>query len=255
MELEQLEFDEIDLIYKWRISSRWIKYEQTIDPETEIWSKPFIGALEYQNIAYLKSNLQSGTVILNSQQNTFEDIIDEIAQDFINRGRLNRDYKEKLKSILLSQHRDHLSLGGAMAGKKAPISELFSSNLKHSRQSHASIVEHFGSSIFKRNVTRQHGRNDDAGIESEGNVDDKKQFVKFYVPSHSSLTSFDNQTGHHHSHHHNKHLRSTLNLLKNPIHHSKSKHSDLDTSTDIESFAIMIGNVDFLDKPGLIFKS
>lgn len=251
MELEQLEFDEADLEYKWRISSRWIKYEQTIDPETEIWSKPFIGALEYQNIAYLKSNLQSGTVILNSQKNSFEDIIDEICQDFINRGRLNRDYKEKLKAILLSQHRDHLTLAGVMAGKKAPISELFSSNLKHSRQSHTSFVEHFGSSIFKKNTSRQHSRNDDAGIESDPNQDDKKHFVKFYVPSHTSLTSVDNHSSHAHGYHsHQKHLRSTLNLLKNPLHHSKSKHSDLDTSIDIESFAIMIGNVDFLEKPG-----
>lgn len=222
-----------------------------------MWSKPFIGALEYKNIAYLKSNLQSSTVILNSQQNTFEDIIDEVTQDFINRDRLNREHKDKFKSILLSQHRDHLSLGRAMAApKKTPISELFSS--KHSRQSHTSIIEHFGSTIFKKNVlSRQQTRSEEAAIESEATADDRKQFVKFYVPSHSSMTSVDNQTGHanaqthHHHSHHNKHIRSTLNLFKNSLHHSKSKNSDLDTSIDIESLAIMIGSVDFLDKPGL----
>lgn len=208
----------------------------------------------------MKSNLQSSTVILNSQQNSFEDIIDEVAQDFINRDRLNREHKDKFKSLLLSQHRDHLSLGRAMAApKKTPISELFSS--KHSRQSHTSIVEHFGSTIFKKNVSRQHTRNEEPGIESEGTVDDRKQFVKFFVPSHSSMSSVDNQgaqanvqTPHHHHSHHNRHIRSTLNLFKNSLHHSKSKHSDLDSSIDIESLAIMIGNVDFLDKPGLFFQ-
>lgn len=39
----------------------WIKYEQTIDPETNIWSKPYVGALVYQNLAYLKSTFQTGS--------------------------------------------------------------------------------------------------------------------------------------------------------------------------------------------------
>ncbi|CAF0838647.1 unnamed protein product, partial [Brachionus calyciflorus] len=265
IELEQLEYiqDDEENNYKWKISSRWIKYEQTIDPETEIWSKPFIGALEYQNLAYLKQGLRSGTVILNPQRNTFEEITDEIIQDFINRGQMNRDHKLKLKSLILSQHRDHLTIAGAMTGKKAPISELFSSNLKHSHRhshSHISFTEHFGSSMIKKggNFSRQNSRFDDSLQNSDPQIDEKKQnYVKFYVPSHSDLASCENNLHHHHHHHHaahhHKNFKSTFNLIKNSFHHSKSKHSDLNSSQDIESFVIMVGDVDFLDKPIMAF--
>ena len=46
--------------YEWRELSRWIKYEQTIDLETNVWGKPFVGALVYQSLLYLKTGLQYG---------------------------------------------------------------------------------------------------------------------------------------------------------------------------------------------------
>lgn len=50
-------------LYEWREVSRWIKYEQTIDAETNIWSKPSIGALVYQSLIYLKTGLQHGNIL------------------------------------------------------------------------------------------------------------------------------------------------------------------------------------------------
>lgn len=166
---------------------------------------------------------------------------------------MNRDYKLKMKSIILSQHRDHLTIGSAMTEKKAPISELFSSNLKHSRHSHGSFSEHFGSSFIKKNYvmyqSKHLNRQEESPNTSDINLDDKK--VKFYVPSHSDLSSENNFP--HSTHHHHKHLRSTFNLFKNSFHHSKTKHADLNSIVDIESFAIMVGKVDFLDRPVMAF--
>jgi hypothetical protein len=42
---------------------RWIKYEQTVDHETNMWSKPFVGALVYQSLLYLKTGLQYGLIL------------------------------------------------------------------------------------------------------------------------------------------------------------------------------------------------
>jgi hypothetical protein len=44
--------------YEWKVISRWIKYEQTIDRETLSWNEPFVGALIYQSLIYLKNTLQ-----------------------------------------------------------------------------------------------------------------------------------------------------------------------------------------------------
>ena len=97
--------------------TRWIKFEQTIDETTHIWSKPFVGSLVYQNLILLKSKMQYASIILNSRENTFERIVDEVLLDLINRGQLEKDKKDTLKSILLSQHRNNLTLSGAMSGK------------------------------------------------------------------------------------------------------------------------------------------
>lgn len=104
--------------------------------------------------------LKKGTIILNSRQETFEGVTDEIIQDFISRGHMNRDYKANLKAIILSQHRDHLTIAGALTGKKAPISELFSSNWKHAKMSSHSFSDNFGSSLLRRSSSHvnHHGK-------------------------------------------------------------------------------------------------
>jgi hypothetical protein len=43
---------------------RWIKYEQRIDLETNILSKPFVGPILYQSLLYLKTGLQYGKLFI-----------------------------------------------------------------------------------------------------------------------------------------------------------------------------------------------
>ena len=45
-------------IYEFRVRTRWIKYEQTLDTESDHWSKPFVGTLIYQNLITLKNKMQ-----------------------------------------------------------------------------------------------------------------------------------------------------------------------------------------------------
>ena len=121
--------------HEWKIQARWIKYEQTIDQETLIWSKPFAGALVYQNLVYLKNAFQYATLNLNTRMSTFDGIVDEIITDFLNRGHLNKDNKDKFRSIILSKHRNHLTVAGVLSGldKKASYSEMYSHNRKQSK--------------------------------------------------------------------------------------------------------------------------
>lgn len=72
-------------------------------------------------------------MILNTNLNSYEEIIEEVVSDFIDRGYVSRDNKELLKSIILSQHRSEHSMAVNLAGHKAPLSELYSSNYKHNR--------------------------------------------------------------------------------------------------------------------------
>jgi hypothetical protein len=70
--------------------------------------------------------------LLNSNSNTFEEIVNEILNDFVDRGHLNRENRDSLKIILTSQHRCQDSISKNLTGHKhkAKLSELYSSKLK-----------------------------------------------------------------------------------------------------------------------------
>ena len=117
----------LDPIYEWREVSRWIKYEQNIDLETNMWSKPFVGALVYQSLLYLKTGLQYGTVLLNNDHESFIDVIDEMVRDFIDSGHMLKENREQIKRTLLTQHRHNQAFNsGALNRKKSTISDFFS---------------------------------------------------------------------------------------------------------------------------------
>jgi hypothetical protein len=69
---------------------------------------------------------KKGTVLLKSEQDSFVGIVDEMVQDFINSGHLNKENRELIKRTLLSNHRRNntFSMGG-MSRKKSTISEFF----------------------------------------------------------------------------------------------------------------------------------
>ena len=285
IELEELHYNEKPIIssisnqmssltnhYEWKIKTRWIKFEQTIDETTHIWSKPFVGSLVYQNLILLKSKMQYASIILNSIENTFERIVDEVLLDLINRGQLEKDKKDTLKSILLSQHRNNLTLSGAMSGKTKrdhtkgrtfsfvtsndAIAEdtgaidggegrkrSFSFNKLHNIHSHRN---NSSTAISQLNTPHNHNRNDS---------------VKFFIASSNTLTnSTDNLNGVKG----NLALNNSMLSISAPTnpkmspyyqfrhslkahHHHYGHHTASDNSVNrVEAFVIMVGVVDFL---------
>jgi hypothetical protein len=119
--------------FKWNLVSRWIKYEQHIDPETNIWSKPFVSPVIQQNLLYLKSHLQCGTIILNSTHDSIEGVVDDILDDFIHREHMKGDKRIPLRDIILSRNQ---SSDEKHLNKKESINNLFSSTHHHHNHNH-----------------------------------------------------------------------------------------------------------------------
>lgn len=91
-----------------------------------MWSKPFVGALVYQSLLYLKTGLQYGTVLLNSDHESFIDVVDEMVRDFIDSGHMMKENREQVKRTLLTQHKHNQTFnGGALSRKKSTISDFF----------------------------------------------------------------------------------------------------------------------------------
>ena len=290
IELEELHYNESPIIssisnqmssltnhYEWKIKTRWIKYEQTIDEITHIWSKPFVGSLIYQNLILLKSKMQYASIILNSRENTFERIVDEVLLDLINRGQLEKDKKDMLKSILLSQHRNNLTLSGAMTGTKRSDSKGrtfsfvtsneggdggFSGVGDDSRMRRFSINKMYNSHL-------QRNQSSSTIINTPQNQNPNEP-VKFFIASSNTLTnSAENVNGVKG----NLALNNSVISISGPTnpkmspyyqfrhslkshHHHYGHHTKSDTSINrVEAFVIMVGVVDFLVKPGIFFFS
>lgn len=74
--------------YEWKVVSRWIKYEQSVNQTTNKWDEPYVGPLLYQELIYLKNSLISGTIILNSHRHNIENVFEDVLDDFVNRGQV-----------------------------------------------------------------------------------------------------------------------------------------------------------------------
>lgn len=247
--------------YEFRVRSRWIKYEQTIDMISGHWSKPFVGSLVYQNLITLKNRMQYASIIFKSKENTFERIVDEVIDDLINRGQLNKEKKDELKSVLLTQKRNKQTLGAGLSGvpsssKKRGSSALFSlinnsTNDFTSHRRHSILHSHNTSTndpvkffIASSNTLTGVGVNDTAAedkssIQSNENVNLRNSSpvnirpsmsITMPAPYHQFRQSL--KSHHHHFGHYTK--------SDNSFHR-------------VEAFAIMVGVVEFLVKPVMAF--
>ncbi|CAF0718290.1 unnamed protein product [Brachionus calyciflorus] len=310
-ELKSVDKNSIDdQLYEWREVSRWIKYEQTLDSETNIWNRPFVGALVYQSLLYLKTGLQYGTVLLKCDQESLIDIVEEMVQNFIDSGHMNKENRDLVKRVLLSNHRHNSvyntnSITGGLTRKKSTISEFLQYPLSSRRQSTftADNINNFNSENTSVNNSRKNSsiqysdlyinkhRNSTTTTSSPGNkklsiseynleneckttsglyqknISNRENSVKFFTPSNPSSTtgvgsngainSMENNLNNMSSNYSNKNRRrSTIALLKSTLTQSKlnkSEQSIRGIAVDAEACKVLVGCVDFLDRPVMGF--
>ncbi len=109
-EISQLE------LYDWKIHSRWIKYEQSVDQATDDWGSPYVGPIIYHELMNLRNVLMTGSVTLNCQKLTIEAVCEEILKDMVNRGQLNQLHEQQLKDLIVSKYRSRRAFAGVLTG-------------------------------------------------------------------------------------------------------------------------------------------
>lgn len=224
---------------------------------------------------------------MDSDETSYAGVIDEMCQDFINSGHMYKETKEKLKQTLLSQHTRVIRPSG-LSRKKSSISLAFTSNRRQStfndllassrkNSSAVQINEMTSSRVISENklmsisdADLENGvssllpntssgivflniclflfkMNHSGKISSDGNSNS----VKFFTPDDSNQNSLANNRY--------KRRRSTIALIKDSMSsgaRGSVKHgskNDVGMSQDAEACAIMVGVVDFLDRPVMGF--
>ncbi|XP_068609431.1 electrogenic sodium bicarbonate cotransporter 4 [Brachionichthys hirsutus] len=90
---------------EWKESARWVKFEEKVEEGGERWSKPHVSTLTLHSLFELRTCLQTGSVLLDLEACSLPQIVDEIVSRQINDGLVPPDLKEKISFVLLRKHR------------------------------------------------------------------------------------------------------------------------------------------------------
>ncbi|XP_057657143.1 sodium-driven chloride bicarbonate exchanger isoform X3 [Diorhabda carinulata] len=102
-EMEELVGDGDEM--EWKETARWIKFEEDVEEGGNRWSKPHVATLSLHSLFELRSLLLNGTVILDMEANSIEQISDLVLDNMINNNSLPFDKKGKVKEALMKRHR------------------------------------------------------------------------------------------------------------------------------------------------------
>ncbi|KAM3610388.1 uncharacterized protein V6R79_003219 [Siganus canaliculatus] len=104
-------FTEMDTLQRegdeleWKESARWVKFEEKVEEGGERWSKPHVATLSLHSLFELRTCLQTGTVLLDLEGYSLPQIVDDIIERQIEEGMISPDLREKISFVLLRKHR------------------------------------------------------------------------------------------------------------------------------------------------------
>ncbi|XP_053204629.1 sodium-driven chloride bicarbonate exchanger-like isoform X3 [Panonychus citri] len=102
-ELEELVSDGHES--EWRETARWIKFEEDVEEGGDRWSKPHVATISLHSLFELRSCILNGTVMLDLEGSSLDQIADLVLENMVNSGQLSLEAKDKVKESLLRRHR------------------------------------------------------------------------------------------------------------------------------------------------------
>ncbi|XP_075312615.1 electrogenic sodium bicarbonate cotransporter 4 [Odontesthes bonariensis] len=90
---------------EWKESARWVKFEEKVEEGGERWSKPHVSTLTLHSLFELRTCLQTGSILLDLEGYSLPQIVEEIVDRQIADGLVPPELKEKIIFVLLRKHR------------------------------------------------------------------------------------------------------------------------------------------------------
>ena len=79
--------------------NRWVKFEEDVEEGGNRWSKPYVATLSLHSLFELRSMLLNGTICLDMQANSLEDICDNFLDIMINANQVIRSEFSQHKNL------------------------------------------------------------------------------------------------------------------------------------------------------------
>ncbi|XP_052381467.1 electrogenic sodium bicarbonate cotransporter 4-like [Oncorhynchus keta] len=102
-EMDTLQHDGDDM--EWKESARWVKFEEKVEEGGERWSKPHVSTLTLHSLFELRTCIQTGSVLLDLEGYSLPEIVDDIVDRQIADGLIGPELREKVSFVLLRKHR------------------------------------------------------------------------------------------------------------------------------------------------------
>ncbi|CAK1549654.1 unnamed protein product [Leptosia nina] len=102
-EMEELVKDGDEL--EWKETARWIKFEEDVEEGGNRWSKPHVATLSLHSLFELRSLILNGSVILDMEASSLEQVAENVLDSMVMDGFLGYDNRDKVKDALLRRHR------------------------------------------------------------------------------------------------------------------------------------------------------
>ncbi|KAM6986435.1 LOW QUALITY PROTEIN: electrogenic sodium bicarbonate cotransporter 4 [Aplochiton taeniatus] len=90
---------------EWKESARWVKFEEKVEEGGERWSKPHVSTLTLHSPVELRTCLQTGSILLDLEGYSLPQIVDDIVDRQIADGLIGPELREKISFVLLRKHR------------------------------------------------------------------------------------------------------------------------------------------------------
>ncbi|XP_069369656.1 electrogenic sodium bicarbonate cotransporter 4 isoform X6 [Paralichthys olivaceus] len=200
---------------EWKESARWVKFEEKVEEGGERWSKPHVSTLTLHSLFELRTCLQTGSILLDLEGYSLPQIVDEIVDRQITDGLIPPDLKEKISFVLLRKHRHQT---------KKPIHRSLADIGKSSNTS--------SSRSPQVNLSR-------SNISASGN--------------HRSTEDLRSRQSSNLGRLHNAQSRSMNDISDTPSTDQLKNKFMKKIPRDAEASNVLIGEVDFLDKPFVSF--
>nr|XP_029727275.1 electroneutral sodium bicarbonate exchanger 1 isoform X11 [Aedes albopictus] len=136
----------------WKETARWVKFEEDVEEGGNRWSKPHVATLSLHSLFELRSLLLNGTVMLDMEAVSLEQIAELVCENMVNAGTLPIEARDKVIDALLKRHK-HQHEFGSKKTRLPLIRSLADIGKNHSSSKRENLIQSPSSISMARNTS------------------------------------------------------------------------------------------------------
>uniref|UniRef100_A0AAG5DWZ0 Anion exchange protein n=1 Tax=Anopheles atroparvus TaxID=41427 RepID=A0AAG5DWZ0_ANOAO len=236
----------------WKETARWVKFEEDVEEGGNRWSKPHVATLSLHSLFELRSLLLNGTVMLDMEATSLEQIAELACENMVNSGMLPVEAREKVIEALLKRHK-HQHEFGSKKSRLPLIRSLADIGKNHSSSKHMPRSS-TSKSISSANSFPMHV----VSTAPSGMHDEDEPASSAPSPHTALLYGSKDQRGHYLALPTGEHMSQSPSNVSMPRNassgelqngeHKSNTHFMRKIPVGAEASNILVGEVDFLDK-------